>query len=86
MSQEEKAKIIAGEIAQVEAQLNEMNKQKQQLQQIISTFEVIRETYQAFLDSTNAEQLPDQLELDLYPEAEQEKIAELFPNMAKAAK
>jgi predicted RNase H-like nuclease (RuvC/YqgF family) len=86
MSQEEKAKIIAGEIAQVEAQLNEMKKQKQQLQQIISTFEVIRETYQAFLDSTNAEQLPEQLELDLYPEAEQEKIAELFPNMAEAAK
>jgi hypothetical protein len=86
MSQEEKAKIIAGEIAQVEAQLNEMKKQKQQLQQIISTFEVIRETYQAFLDSTNAEQLPEQLELDLYPEAEQEKIAELFPNTAEAAK
>jgi len=82
MSQEEKAKIIAGEIAQVEAQLNEMKKQEQQLQQIISTFEVIRETYQAFLDSTNAEQL----ELDLYPEAEQEKIAELFPNTAEAAK
>jgi len=86
MSQEEKAKIIAGEIAQVEAQLNEMKKQEQQLQQIISTFEVIRETYQAFLDSTNAEQLPEQLELDLYPEAEQEKIAELFPNTAEAAK
>jgi len=82
MSQEEKAKIIAGEIAQVEAQLNEMKKQKQQLQQIISTFEVIRETYQAFLDSTNA----GQLELDLYPEAEQEKIAELYPNMAEATK
>lgn len=66
MTQEEKAKIIAGEIEQVDAQLNDMKKQKEQLQQIISTFEVIRESYQAFLGSTTEEQL----ELDLYPETE----------------
>lgn len=72
MSLESKTHIIAGEIAQVDTQLNEMKKQLTQLHEIIATFEVIRESYQAYLDNNRCEQL----ELELFPSIGEEDIVE----------
>jgi uncharacterized protein involved in exopolysaccharide biosynthesis len=74
MSLESKTHIIAGEIAQVDTQINEMKKQLTQLHEIITTFEVIRETYQAYLDNNRCEQL----ELELHS-----NIVELVPSIGE---
>lgn len=57
MTSEDKKQIITGELAQVDSQISELKKQLEQLQQILTTFEVIRESYQGFLDNQDAEQL-----------------------------
>lgn len=67
MTSEDKKKIIAGEIAQVDSQISELKKQLEQLQQILTTFEIIRESYQEFLDNQDGEQL-------LFDLTEHEKI------------
>lgn len=67
MTSEDKKKIITGELAQVDSQISELKKQLEQLQQILTTFEVIRESYQEFLDNQDGEQL-------LFDLTEHEKI------------
>jgi hypothetical protein len=57
MTSEDKKQIITGELAQVDSQISELKKQLEQLQQILVTFEVIRESYQGFLEHQDGEQL-----------------------------